>query len=38
MSDSSASDTESTMSGTGVDANVEFATCHKDLGATMYYV
>lgn len=38
MSDSSASDTESTMSGTGVEANVEFATCHKDLGATMYYV
>ncbi len=38
MSDSSASDTESTMSGTGADATVEFATCHKDLGATMYYV
>ena len=38
MSDSSASDTESTMSGTGADAAVEFATCHKDLGATMYYV
>lgn len=38
MSDSSASDTESTMSGTAPDANVEFATCHKDLGSTMYYV
>ncbi len=38
MSDSSASDTESTMSGTGAEATVEFATCHKDLGATMYYV
>ncbi|DBA92483.1 TPA: hypothetical protein ACH3X1_002716 [Trebouxia sp. C0004] len=38
MTDSSASDTESTMSGTGADATVEFATCHKDLGATMYYV
>ena len=38
MSDSSASDTESTMSGTAADATVEFATCHKDLGSTMYYV
>lgn len=38
MSDSSASDTESSMSGTANDAAIEFATCHKDLGATMYYV